>query len=160
MSQLAARRNHNLPGAMSVVVTKPTCCSAFVSPSRKEPFSALKKAFKVPHYFASSSVSGFADRFTHLWLENNTRIMGQTSSRMFADAVKQNDNFGQDSEMMIDEAFGANNKLEATETMKTNVVPSGQQNQTPRPKSYQRALDWGRNEHLFKLAYTFHTNNY
>uniref|UniRef100_A0A8R1IHW3 Uncharacterized protein n=1 Tax=Caenorhabditis japonica TaxID=281687 RepID=A0A8R1IHW3_CAEJA len=27
-------------------------------------------------------------------------------------------------------------------------------------KSYQRALEWGRNEHFFKLAHTFHTNNY
>ncbi|CAB3396601.1 unnamed protein product [Caenorhabditis bovis] len=27
-------------------------------------------------------------------------------------------------------------------------------------KSYQRALEWGRDEHFFKLAHTFHTNNY
>ncbi|CAD31832.1 uncharacterized protein CELE_Y39B6A.42 [Caenorhabditis elegans] len=32
--------------------------------------------------------------------------------------------------------------------------------QTACQKSYQQALEWGRNEQFLKLAHTFHTNNY
>ncbi|CAI5452402.1 unnamed protein product [Caenorhabditis angaria] len=89
--------------------------------------------------------------------------MGHNSSKI-SETVHHNEIIFQRAKTMLDVSnVGAGDSVPQNQlprSVSESVLNTSTTKPDPTTKSYQQALEWGRNEHFLKLAHTFNTNNY